>query len=174
MTTAVAVAHDGCGSGSRSGGEGDEGTVLTFGGGGWGAVRGGAEEGRRRERKGEGLVTRTHNEGGRRQHNTQHTHTVVLPGAGTESAILRVDELVAGAMRRSNLEFKTSMDLRIMSLSATSASVFRSASFTRISAATASISPPFAFSLSIMRARCLSVVLVGGGDMGRRGGGRVV
>ena len=59
VTMAVVVATTaaaGSGSGCRSGEDGDKGTVLTLGGGGWGAVRrsGGGRIGRREEGTGWG------------------------------------------------------------------------------------------------------------------------
>ena len=85
------------------------------------------------------LVT-THTKREASTHKAQRTDSgVYLPGAGTGAAILASMSLSRVAMRRSNLEFKTSMDLRKTGLSSAFAFI-HSAFSARISAATASIS----------------------------------
>ena len=128
--------------------------VLTLGGGGgwgwwqwkgvwWGgwrqaragaARRSGGGRSDRRE-KGTGGVSRRHTQSG-----------VPLPGGGTWAAILARESSRRWEMRPSNLEFKTSMDLRKTGLSLSFAFI-HSASLASILAVTASISP-FTFSLS--------------------------
>ena len=88
-----------------------------------------------------------------RQHKAQNSYRgVLLPGTGTGAAILASMSLSRVVMRRSSLEFNMLMDLRMMSLSATSGVLSLFASFTRISAVMASISP-------FKSASCFSVLI---------------
>ncbi len=91
-----------------------------------------------------GLVADTHKDGvvDRTRHKAQHTHSgVLLPGAGTGAAIPARESSRRWEMRPSNLEFNTSMDLRMTAFSATSGVLSLFAFSARISAAAASISP---------------------------------